>query len=291
MQRPGLIIGSATLHGWLAAIAVDAGLVADKVIDVIDFPTGRQAIDAMLAGRVHLAASSEFAVLAKRRDRIELRILAELAATTDHLETLARRDRGIAGPADVRGRRIAVAIGTDAEYFLTRSLEESGIAADAVERVSTPAADLVAALDSRADAVVAWEPHRSRIRDRFGDSVVGWPTQGARQAYGVLVAPAALTAEQEAGLEPLFRVLMAAEKFAASDPAAAQAIIARRLGLDGAIVAKLWKRFAVGLGLSRDLFERLADQAGWLKQTDDVRGLAWAGPLRAVKPGAVAPDL
>ena len=291
MQRPALVVGSATLHGWLAAIAVDAGLAGDASVDVVDFPTGRHAIDAMLAGRVHLAASSEFAVLAKRRDGADLRILAELASTTDHLETLARRDRGIVGPTDLRGRRIAVAVGTDAEYFLTRSLDDAGVAMDAVELVPTGAADLVAALGGRADAVVAWEPHRSRIRDRFGDAVVGWPTQGGRQAYGVLVAPAGLASVEGAGLQPLFRALVAAEDFAVSNPARAQAIMARRLGVDGRAMAKLWGRFAVGLGLSQGLFERLADQARWLKLTDDVRASAWPEPLRSVKPGVVAPDL
>ena len=71
---------------------------------------GAYAIQDMVAGTIDLAAATEYALVHWSFRQRDLRSFATIA-TANNAELLARSDRGIEGPRDLRDRRIGVSTG------------------------------------------------------------------------------------------------------------------------------------------------------------------------------------
>lgn len=116
-------------------------------------------------------------------------ILANLshARPVIHLMLL---DAGGAAPGEaLRGRRVGVPRGSNAEYVLHVIASIAGISNDEYTVVDMEAAEMGDALASgRIDAASVWDPWTRRLRDRFGDRLTEEPDLGSYVSRWVLVA-------------------------------------------------------------------------------------------------------
>lgn len=292
-----LVVGTGGIHAWLVLIAAANGYFADRglAVEVRDYAAGRLALEDLLAGKVEVAAASEFAVMVKCLADPELRILASLATTKRHLEILVRKDRGIASPSDLSGRTVAVTFGTDAEYFLHRFLARGGLQAGGPAFVDLRPPQLGEALVAGAvDAATTWEPTTSDVKAAMGDGLVAWPAQGDEDGYAVLVAARELVAAKPAALEGMMAAIADAEAFAREQPRESKAIVGAHFGLDPAFTDRQWAKFRLVVELPEGLAATLEATAKWRAlQTGgtapipDFRALIDASVLLAVKPDAV----
>src|SRR3989344_1857495 len=80
----------------------------------------------------------------------------------EHKETkaIARKDRGIKTPGDLRGKKIGTLPGTNSDYFMFVFLDSYGIKPKDIQIISMPPTEMVSALvNGDIDAFFAWEPH------------------------------------------------------------------------------------------------------------------------------------
>jgi NitT/TauT family transport system substrate-binding protein len=113
----------------LIFIAEARNFFADNGIKVTlkDYDMGSAALEAMMAGKVDLAAASEFVVgrsLNHKGDKF--RIIASIAKTQDDY-IFSRTDRGINVGDDLKGKRIGLKRQTAAEFYLGRFLDGQGM--------------------------------------------------------------------------------------------------------------------------------------------------------------------
>lgn len=137
--------------------------------------TGRQALAAMLeeGGQGYATAADTplmHAACAQRR----FAIIATVGETRDGVRILGRRGAGIAGPADLAGKRMGTPVGTNGDYYLRSYLAMNGIPLDGISTVYLPPDEVAAGLLSgRFDAVSLWEPYLGRLRGALGaDAIV-----------------------------------------------------------------------------------------------------------------------
>lgn len=293
-----LVVGTGGIHAWLVLIAAAKGYFADRdlAVEVRDYASGRLALEDLLAGNLEVAAASEFAVMVKCLADPELRILASLATTKRHLEILCRKDRGIASPSDLARRKVGVAFGTDAEYFLHRFVVRGGLGADGPAFVNLRPPRLGEALLAGAvDAAITWEPTTSDVKAAMGNSLVAWEGQGGDDGYAVLVARRELVCAKAAAVEGMMAAIVEAEALAREQPRESKAIVGVHFGLDPAFTDRQWAKFRLVAELPEGLAAILEAMAKWRDRRiggdaapiPDFRALIDARALSAVKPDAV----
>jgi NitT/TauT family transport system substrate-binding protein len=285
----------------LIYLAADQGLFARQGLNVVvqDYDTGPAALDALKAGKVDIAGTAEYPLVARLLQGDPLAVVA----ATDKFENdflVARPDRGIAAPAGLRGKRVGLVRGTIVEFYLARLLELQGIPAEDVTVVNLELDRLIPALAAgEVDAIAAWQPYvtlaQAAIPSADGRGAVVLPLQSSQPAFGLLVARQPWVKAQGGTLTRFLQALQQAEEQLIHHPELAQAVTQRRLGFDAGYVARMWPQHRFGLSLDQPLVIAMKDEAEWMIRNGltpavtlpDFSALIDAGALEAAKPGSV----
>jgi NitT/TauT family transport system substrate-binding protein len=253
-----------------------------------------ESIEDLKAGHIDLACCGVFNLVKEAcGDGANLHALAVLC-NGQIMDLVARRDRGIKEPEDLRGKTIGVLQGTAAEYFLGVVLTFNHIPWRAVTVVDFQPSALGEALATgKVDAVVAWEPYLGDIFKKMGDAVVTWPAQEKQDIFWILVGRAGYLKRNPAAVEKLLRALGQAANFIKEHPAEAQEMICRRAKFPQAE----WNRYPLRyeIFLDQGLLLHLEDEAAWMikngitnrTEIPDFMNYLDPGPLTEVNPQAV----
>jgi taurine transport system substrate-binding protein len=128
------------------------------------FGSGTEVIAAMASGDVQVAelGSSPLAIGASQGVEYQLFMIAQGLGTAESL--IATKTSGIAKLEDIKGKRVAVPVGSTAHYSLMGALTHVGIADTDITVVNLPADQIAAAWDSgQVDAAFIWEPVQNQI--------------------------------------------------------------------------------------------------------------------------------
>ena len=137
------------------------------------FGSGTEVIAAMASGDVQVAelGSSPLAIGTSQGLEIQLFMIAQSLGTAESL--IAKAGSGITRIEDLKGKRIAVPVGSTAHYSLMGALTYAGIAETDVTIMNLPADQIAAAWDSgQVDAAFIWEPVQNQIL-QTGTFIVG----------------------------------------------------------------------------------------------------------------------
>ncbi len=238
-------------------------------------PSGKKAVEQLRAGTINIANAADFVVVENVfAGFTSLRCLGAIAASDD-IMVIARKDRGIQTPGDLRAKSIGVPLGSVAEFFLGRFLTFHHLTLKDVEVVNINPGGLEDALATgKVDTVIIWERYGVPIKKRLGDQAVSWPGQGGQKYYWLLVGTDTLATSRPEVLERLFTALDQAEKFLQGHPQESIKLIAQKIGLDPAMVEAAWKRSTYALSLDQALLITMEDEARWRirnKLTDQTR--------------------
>lgn len=134
-------------------------------VEMTEFPSGRDALQALSGGAVEIAMVTPSNVAPSVMGGEDLVVFGEVARWGDW-RLVARADRGIAAPEDLAGATIGVPTGTSADQSLATLLEQQGLTAEDVELVNVAPPDMVPALENgTVDAVNIWQPNLSVLED------------------------------------------------------------------------------------------------------------------------------
>lgn len=186
------------------------------------FGSGTEVIAAMASGDVQISelGSSPLAIGASQGVDYKMFMVAHGLGTAESL--IAKADSGIAKLEDVKGKRIAVPVGSTAHYSLMGALAHSGLSETDVTIINLPADQIAAAWDSgQVDAAFIWEPVQNQIL-QTGTFIVG-ADQTAQWGYPTFDAWVVNSAFAEANADALTafaKVFEEANQAYLADPAA-----------------------------------------------------------------------
>jgi NitT/TauT family transport system substrate-binding protein len=242
-------------------------------VELREVSSGVAAMAELNQGRVDIALSAEFVFVSNIDKHPDLRIAASLNRISS-VHLVARKDRGISSPADLKGKRIAVVSTSIGEYFLGKFLHSNRLRLDEVTIVDmTPPMMEQEIGAGSVDAAIAWDPVSWRLRESLGSQAVSWPAQAESVWHLVLVAREKFIKKEPAAMVRLMKALLMAEKTMANDPATAKRDIAKRLGLTENYLAAVWGDNQFKVSLDRSLMLNLEEQSRWIGTMQGAAGL------------------
>src|SRR5208283_4648206 len=120
---------STTPNAILVYIAFAKGYFLEEGLDAIPqvHPFGKIALNAVVEGKADLGTVADTPIVFTVMNGQKIAILATTQTSNRNEAIIARRDRGIAKPADLKGKKIGVPFGTHADFFTDIFLIAHGI--------------------------------------------------------------------------------------------------------------------------------------------------------------------
>lgn len=282
--------------GALEWIAQDQGHYSQSglSVELKGYSSGRDAMLALRAGEVDVATASEYVVATHSVKEADLRILGSISYYRNK-GLVARRDRGIAEPADLKGKRIGVTSPSGAEYSLNVFLALHGLSLADVTVVNLAPPQIVAAmLAGDIDAAITWQPHVAAIEEKLGGGGVTFSGDGF-DTYLLLVTRQDKLEANGGAMKKLMRAMVQSEEWVQAHPEEAKRYVATRFQLDAAYVAALWPKMPLEVTLPQELLVALDGEARWLARKSGQPNAAipnyavfiHSDELKAAKPSAV----
>lgn len=277
-------------------VALQAGCFDREglTVDERPFELGRDALALLRQGAADLAIVYETPFLVAARDEPTLRILTSLHSSTRNTRLVARRSSGIDDFAKLAGKRIGLAEGTNAEFFMDVALRYGGVRRDAAGIVPlAPEQSIEGLRAGTLDAAVLSDPPASRAERALGDEAVVVRTD-LYVEFSLLVARTETIERRRPELEAALRALSCGERLARASPEKAIALVRGRFPelSDEELRAQV-QHVTWGLNLDQLLTEVLTRESEWLQvrapavPVEPARRLLAPGPLEAVDPEAV----
>lgn len=180
---------------------------------------------------------------------------------------IARRDRGIATPKDLRGKTIGVVRQSQGEFFLGGFLTLHGLTLDDIRVVNLSPGQIVDAMTTGdIDAAMIWEPNIYRIQKRLGDNAISFPGQDEQDFYFLLIGRAPFLDASPEVIKRFIHALRQAETFLQHHRAEGQALIAQRLGANLDFIQTIWTKNRFRITLPQALLIAMEDEARWCMQ-------------------------
>lgn len=283
-------------------VAEQRGFFAEQGLAVAtkEFVVGREALEGMLRGDCDLGTAAETPVAEYALQRDDFRIIGAMQSSDNLSRIVARLDRGITNPTDLRGRRIATVKGTAPHYFLKIFLEKHGLAMREVEVSFLKGNEQLPALvNGTVDAIAMTNLVVGQALQALGEKAVLLEAPGLCRNYYMLLATTELLARRPEIATKVLRALAQAEELINRKPEEAQAMASSYQKMSLAEIKQLWGMYDHRLSLEYPMLLGLEANALWCRQQqgldlpdrDSPRlrldNLIEAQPLRVVRPEAI----
>jgi NitT/TauT family transport system substrate-binding protein len=283
----------------LAIVALRQGYFLKEGLEVATrlHPFGKPAFQDLLDGKADFATVAEAPVMFAIMKGEKVAIIATIETTNQTNAIIARRDRGISTFGDLRGRKIAVTLGTTLDYFLDSALAAQGISRKEVTKVDLSADKMLEALEQgNVDAASMFQPYSELAQKKLGGVGITFRDKDLYTSIFNVVATQAFIVQNPGKVVKLLRALIKAEEFLRQHPAEAQKIVADFSGLDIAIIRDAWASHDFAVTLDQSLLLEMEDEARWAIRNRLTGGVAkipnfldfiYLEGLASVKPKAI----
>lgn len=258
----------------LLPIAVEKKLFDKYGLDVKLLPvqTGDEALKAVVgkSADIALAAVTPYAFLAI--DKPEMKIFVTVAESHDD-QIVARKDRGISKPSDLKGKKIGYAKTTVSELGLEKFLQTNGLKKEDVQWVNLkPLAMPAALLSGDIDAYSAWEPHLANGIKMLGDKAVIFDQPQNTYTWQMnLIAGESYINSNKDTLEKLVKALIETEKFVSDNKEVSVAITANHVNIPIDTLNNIWSKFEFKVNLRSDLVDIIRENLSWANDRRETR--------------------
>ena len=247
----------------------------------------------MIQGEAEIATVYETPIVLQTFRKQRLAVISTLHTATRNTAIVARKDRGIREPLNLRGKRIAVTKDTHGEFFAFLLVTSQGIKPSEVTFVNTLPHDMAKVLaDGQVDAVATWSQNVFDARDALGKDRSLTFYSDVYTEMSVLACRRATVEKRKDALRRFMQGIVKAQSFLETHPEQAFRIVAERL--PNATTPEAWQAFTPEAVLSNVLLTLLEQEAEWFIQAGryggplpDFRDMIFPEFLEEIKPDAV----
>ncbi len=264
-------------------------------VTVINFTSGKQALEATIGGGADIATTAEAPVTAAAMANQPIAFLARMEYSD--LKSLASVDSKINSLNDIKGKRIGYTVGTGGEVYTMALLKRAGLTKNDVTLVNLRASDMAAGMSANGiDLMNTWEPHVANAKKALGPKVKQIDTKGVyAETFNIVTTQAYLKANGEA-VDRFIKAMLEAEKWMKANREEAITTVATAVSMKREDLAPLWDDYVFHVSLDTMTLDVLKSHAAWRLESGnapsgaampDFSKVIYPGPLKAVAPDRV----
>ena len=289
---------STASNAILVYIAFAKGFFAEEGLEATPQPHafGKLALNAVLEGKADLATVADTPIVLAVMSGRMITTLAVIQAANRDNAIVARHDRGIAKPADLKGRKIGATLGTSGNFFVDAFLIANGIDKEKVKIIDMKPDEMTAALDTgKVDAVSTFNPTANQLGKKLGNSAIVFFDESIYTESFCLAAEQAYVKKNPAAIKKVLRALIKAKTFVEKHDEEARRLVAEFIKIDKADLDEIWDIFTLKVALDQGLLVDFEAQTRWALKNKLTEGTSmpnyldyiYFDGLQAVKPEAV----
>ena len=258
--------------------------------------SGKAALDSALQGQADLATVADVPVMFAAMRGEPVAIVATLSSSEKDHGIVGSKDKGVSTPADLKGKRIGVSLGTSGQFFLDAFLIRQKLTSDDVTARNFKPEELAGALASgEVDAVAAWQPYLEASLDQLGDRGSVFYGEGTYELAYNIAGKLDYVASHPEAIQRVLRAVIRGSRLCQDSSEAAQAIVGPAMKADAVDLKRLWPSYRFRVSLDQSLLLALEDQTRWAIRNNltgatgmpNYLNVLHLDALRAVAPGAV----
>ena len=295
-----VIIAEATAPGaGPVYVAAAKGYFAAEGVDVVlqAHASGKTAVHSVLEGNADMGTAGETPIMFAVMQGGKVSVLATVNTSEKGTMIIARKDRGISKPGELKGKQIGVTSGTTGQFFLDLFLISHRVPREDIHVVNLKPEEMFDGLmQGDVDAVsTGRNPHTYPLQKALADRGVTFYGEGIYNEMFNIVAAQAFVKEKPEAVRRVLRALVTATKFMAQNADESNRIIADKLEMDKSVISELWNTYNFAVTLDQSLLTTFEDQARWAirnKLTDQSEvpnylDFIYLDGLKAVRPEGV----
>lgn len=260
--RVGISMGAPELSS-LIVIANNQDYFKEEGLDVIltDEVNGVIGQQNLLAGKEDIITTSEYGFVRNSFSDSSSKIIATIDRA-DFNYIIARRDKGINTPSDLKGKKIGFVSKTSHEYFLGRFLTFNNILSSDIVPVDIPFSEIqTAIMTGKVDVVVANDPFAYQIKKALGTNGISWSVQNGQDVLSSVVSIDEFIKSHPQTLERFLKALVSAEQFVKTNPDQAKQIIKDKFQFEQDYFNQVWPKNTFIVSLEQSLLLAMEQEA------------------------------
>lgn len=271
-QKPGgppekiTIAYSSATDVVLAVVAELQGYYRQEGLEVTPHlhPYGKLALKDVLEGKADFATVAETPVMFEIMNGEKISVIATIQTSNKDSAIVARRDRGIRTASDLKGRTLAVTLGTTADYYLDAFLATHGISRKELQVVDLKPEALADALaNGDVDAISAFNPYIIQAQNKLGARGISFVDEDLYTLTFNIVAKQEFISRNPAKVRKLLNALIKAERFVGENPEKALKLVADFSRMDMPLVREILADASFHVALDQALVLAMEDESRW----------------------------
>ncbi|MEH2301623.1 MAG: sulfonate ABC transporter substrate-binding protein [Nostoc sp.] len=207
-----------------------------------EFPAGPPLLEALNAGSIDFGYTGESPPIFAQAGGVPLVYVAYDPWSPKAEAILVPKDSPIKSVAELKGKKIAFAKGSNANYLLVKALEKAGVQYSDIQRVTLTPADARAVFERKnVDAWAIWDPYLAAVEAATGARTLADATGLAPNRGYYLAAKSFVDAKPDA-LKIVLDQVKKVSNWAKNNPGEVAKFLSPALGIDAPVLEIAEKR-------------------------------------------------
>lgn len=281
----------------LIYIAEEKGYLVDEGLEVTykSFTSGKDALTSVIKGKSDIATVFVTPVVLRTLEGEKLSVITELHNSSRNTGLIARKDRGINVPSDLRGKTIGVTKNTSGEFFLFLLLSSEGIRLSDITFVDTKPQDIARAFNKGSvDAIATWNPHLYNAKKSFSSKDVSMFFSSEYTESSMLAGKEDFVNNRPEAMKRLLKALVRAEAFLQENKGVPDILLDHLSNQSEDMIRSVWGNVNYKLRISNILLTALVEEAQWFIDNGFAKGplpdfhkVLFVDYLKQIKPESV----
>lgn len=216
----------------LLMYANQAGLFTKNGVEVklTPFPAGPAMLPALAAAEIDFAWMGEFPAVTGYSNAMPIEVLMMERLDFTNVRLVVNPAAGIKTVADLKGKKVAVSVGSTSHNHLLRALAQAGLKQEDVTIVNLSPANMPPAYAAgQVDAALTWEPNVG-LMEKAGAQPIATTKSLGMITGGLWVARKAFVKDSPATVQAFLKSWREAQRAYAANPADVRQYEAKRVG-------------------------------------------------------------
>jgi ABC-type nitrate/sulfonate/bicarbonate transport system substrate-binding protein len=257
---------------------------------------GKPALQAVIDGKADIATVGDTPIVLAVMNGKKIMTLAVIQTANKNEAIVARRNRGIAKPSDLKGKKIGITLGTTGHFFAKAFLFANGIDTKHIKIIDMKPDEMSAALATgKVDAVSTWNPTLMQLMKKLGNEGIIFFNESLYTEHFCVVAGQEYVMKNPEAIKKVMRALLKAETFAREHPEESRRFVAEFIKTDKVTLDETWDILTLRVTLDQAFIIDLEDQTRWAikyrlaarRDMPNYLDFIYTDGLTAVKPEAV----